>query len=62
MQMLARSVVGSPATVRAGLEAFVAETGVDELMIVSDVYDHQARLRSVQLIAEAMAVRQAPVI
>jgi len=48
--------------VRAGLEAFVAETGVDELMIVSDVYDHQARLRSVQLIAEAMAVRQAPVI
>ncbi len=62
MQMLARSVVGSPATVRAGLEAFVAETGVDELMIVSDVYDHQARLRSVQLIAEAMAERQAPVI
>jgi len=54
MQMLARSVVGSPATVRAGLEAFVTETGVDELMIVSDVYDHQARLRSVQLIAEAM--------
>ena len=54
MQMLARSVVGSPATVRAGLEAFVTETGVDELMIASDVYDHQARLRSVELIAAAM--------
>lgn len=53
-QMLARSVVGAPATVRAGLDAFVAETGVDELMIVSDVYDHQARLRSVELIAQAM--------
>jgi luciferase family oxidoreductase group 1 len=54
MRMLARSVVGSADTVRAGLQAFVAETGVDELMIVSDVYDHQARLRSIELIAEAM--------
>ena len=55
MNMLARSVVGSADTVRAGLQAFVTETGVDELMIVSDVYDHQARLRSVELIAEAMS-------
>jgi luciferase family oxidoreductase group 1 len=54
MRMLARSVVGSADTVRTGLQAFIAETGVDELMIVSDVYDHQARLRSVELIAEAM--------
>ncbi len=54
MHMLARSVVGSADTVRTGLQAFVAETGVDELMIVSDVYDHQARLRSVELIADAM--------
>src|SRR5690606_37716214 len=53
MNMLSRSVVGSPETVRAGLEAFIAETGVDELMIVSDVYDHQDRLRSIELIAEA---------
>jgi luciferase family oxidoreductase group 1 len=53
-QMLARSVVGSAATVRAELGAFVAETGVDELMIVSDVYDHATRLHSIGLIAEAM--------
>ena len=39
---------------RAGLKAFIAETGVDELMIVCDVYEHQARLRSIELIAEAM--------
>jgi len=50
MQMLARSIVGSPATVRTGLEALVAETGADELMIVSDVYEHPARLRSFELI------------
>jgi alkanesulfonate monooxygenase SsuD/methylene tetrahydromethanopterin reductase-like flavin-dependent oxidoreductase (luciferase family) len=54
MRMLARSVVGSPETVCAGLDAFIAETGVDELMIVSDVYDHQTRLRSIELIAGAM--------
>lgn len=54
MNMLDRSVVGSRTTVRAGLKAFVAETGVDELMIVSDVYDHQARLRSIELIAAGM--------
>lgn len=53
MQMLARTVIGSPETVRAGIEALVAETGADELMIVSDVYDHSARLRSFELIAEA---------
>ncbi|SDE51669.1 luciferase family oxidoreductase, group 1 [Bradyrhizobium brasilense] len=53
MRMLARSIIGSPATVRAGIDALVAETGADELMIVSDVYDHQKRLRSFELIAQA---------
>jgi len=51
--MLARSIIGSPATVRAGIEAFTAETGADELMIVSDVYDHAKRLHSFELIAAA---------
>jgi luciferase family oxidoreductase group 1 len=51
MRMLARSVVGSPATIKAGIAAFIAETGVDELMIVSDIYDHPARLRSFEIIA-----------
>jgi len=53
-QMLARSIIGSPDTVRAGVEALVAETGADELMIVSDVYDHAARLRSFELIAQGV--------
>lgn len=53
MQMLARSIVGSPDTVRAGIAAFMQETGADELMVVSDVYDHAARLRSFELIADA---------
>jgi luciferase family oxidoreductase group 1 len=57
MRMLARTVIGAPATVRAGIDALVAETGADELMILSDVYDHQARLDSYRLIAEAVGAR-----
>lgn len=51
-QMLARSIVGSRETVAAGIDALVAETGADELMIVSDVYDHALRLKSFEMIAE----------
>lgn len=53
MRMLARSIHGSPATVRAGLSALVEETEADELIIVSDVYEHARRVRSIELIAEA---------
>jgi alkanesulfonate monooxygenase SsuD/methylene tetrahydromethanopterin reductase-like flavin-dependent oxidoreductase (luciferase family) len=51
-RMLARSIVGSPDTVRSGIEALVAETAADELIVVSDIYDHAARLRSFELIAQ----------
>jgi luciferase family oxidoreductase group 1 len=53
-RMLARSVHGSVATVRAWIAALREETQADELIVVSDVYDHQARLRSCELIAEAV--------
>ncbi len=55
MRMLARSVVGAPDTVRAGLAALLAETAANELMVVSDIYDHGARLHSFELIAAAHA-------
>src|SRR5450432_559829 len=51
MRMLARSIVGSPDTIRSGVNALIAETRADELMIVCDVYDHATRLRSFELIA-----------
>lgn len=50
--MLSRSIVGSSDTVRTGLERFVEETGVDELMIVTSVFDHEARKRSYTLLAD----------
>lgn len=49
--MLARSIIGAPDTVRTGIEALLAETGADELIVISDIYDHAARLRSYELIA-----------
>ena len=52
-QMLACSVVGSVETVRRGLEALVERTHADELIVVSDIYDFAARLRSFELIARA---------
>src|SRR5258708_10112958 len=54
--MLARSIVGSSDTVRAGIDALVTETGADELIVVSDVFDHATRLRSFQLIANAAGI------
>ena len=48
------AVVGSPGAVRRGLETFAADTQVDELMITSQIYDHAARLRSYEIVAEAL--------
>lgn len=53
LQMMERTIVGTPDRVRAGLDALVAQTGADELILVSDIYHHDARLHSVRLIAEA---------
>lgn len=50
--MLAHSIIGSPDTVRAGMQALVARTGADELMVVSDIFDFELRLRSFQMTAE----------
>ena len=52
-QMLACSVVGSINTVRQGLETLVDRTKADELIVVSDVFDFERRLRSLELIVEA---------
>jgi luciferase family oxidoreductase group 1 len=51
---LACSFVGSPATVRTGLEEFTAETGADELIVASAIFDHAKRVRSLELLARAV--------
>ena len=54
-QVLSCSAIGDSGTVRAKIEAFAERTGADELMITSQIYDHEARLRSYEIVAEAMA-------
>lgn len=49
--MLACTVVGSPDTVQRGLDALIARTGADELMVAAALYDHEARLESYALLA-----------
>lgn len=46
------SIVGSASTVKAGLEKMLGATQADELMINAMIFDHQARLRSYEMIAE----------
>ena len=52
MGMLACSFVGSAQTVREGLEGFIEQTGADELIVASAIYDHSARLRSYEILAD----------
>ena len=52
--VLSCSAIGSLATVSRGLAAFVARTQVDEVMITSAIYDHQARKHSIAIAAAAM--------
>jgi luciferase family oxidoreductase group 1 len=49
---LAYKIVGSPETVQAGVERFIALTGADELMVTAQIYDHSARLHSYELLAQ----------
>lgn len=51
-QMRRRGVVGSPKTVRAGLEAAASSYQVDEIMLVTITYDFAKRKRSYELLAE----------
>jgi luciferase family oxidoreductase group 1 len=50
--VLSCATIGSPATVREGLRAFIERTGADELMITSQMFDHGARLHSYEIAAQ----------
>ncbi|NEM99684.1 LLM class flavin-dependent oxidoreductase [Pontibacter burrus] len=51
-QMLLYSFIGSPATIKSELQQFLDSTQVDEIMVTSNIYDHAARLRSYEILAE----------
>jgi luciferase family oxidoreductase group 1 len=49
---LSAAIVGSNATVKAGLEKLIRDTSADELIVVTDTYEHADRLESYQRVAE----------
>jgi len=49
---LGAAIVGSSSTVKAGLEKLVAETEADEIIVVTDTYEHADRLRSYELVGK----------
>jgi luciferase family oxidoreductase group 1 len=51
--VLSNACVGSHATVRGQLQAFVRRTGADELIVASQIFDHAARVRSYEITAAA---------
>jgi luciferase family oxidoreductase group 1 len=55
-QVLSCSAIGSGDVVRDRIAAFVERTGADELMITSQIFDHQARLRSYEIVAESSSL------
>jgi len=57
-RMLKYSIVGSPETVFRDLENFIALTNADELMIVTSLHDHRARVRSYEILAEMVGNKE----
>ena len=52
-QLLSCAAIGTLEQVREQMQAFIEATGADELMVAGQIYDHQARLDSYAIAAEA---------
>jgi alkanesulfonate monooxygenase SsuD/methylene tetrahydromethanopterin reductase-like flavin-dependent oxidoreductase (luciferase family) len=50
--VLACTAIGAPGTVADRIRAFIERTGADELIVTSNMYDHAARLRSHEIVAD----------
>jgi len=55
MSKLGAAIVGSDATVKAGLERLVIDTGASEIIVVTDTYEHEDRLESFRRVAAIAA-------
>ena len=54
LQMMKYTFIGTKENIKPRLQAFVNDTQVNELMITAHIYDHQARLRSYEIVAELL--------
>jgi luciferase family oxidoreductase group 1 len=55
-QFLTYSFIGNPTEIKEQLTQFVDDTQIDELMVVSHIYDHEARLKSYKILMELQTV------
>lgn len=53
-QMLAFSFIGGPEKIKNDVSAFLTQTGINEIMIISNIYDQKAKLHSYELFADVM--------
>lgn len=56
-KQLRSTIKGGPEKVKQQLTQFIADTGADELIVTGMLYDHQARLRSYEIISEVAEIR-----
>jgi alkanesulfonate monooxygenase SsuD/methylene tetrahydromethanopterin reductase-like flavin-dependent oxidoreductase (luciferase family) len=56
---LGAAIVGSDATVRAGLEKLVEDTAADEVIVVTDTYEHADRIESYRRVAGLATIIEA---
>ncbi|WHY75023.1 LLM class flavin-dependent oxidoreductase [Fictibacillus enclensis] len=54
-QQLRTTMIGTPETVKAKLQAFLDETQADEMIINAQIFDHQDRLRSYEIVSEVFS-------
>jgi luciferase family oxidoreductase group 1 len=54
-EALQYAVVGGPKAIKSGIDRFIALTGVDEILVTAQIYDHAARLHSFEIVAEVCA-------
>lgn len=53
-QMLAYSFIGNPETIRKQIQQFINQTAINEIMVISNIYDQKAKIRSYELFAGIM--------
>jgi luciferase family oxidoreductase group 1 len=51
-ERLTCAAIGSPQSARAAIASFIDQTGIDEIMLTAQIYDHAARLRSFEVGAQ----------
>jgi len=56
---LGSAIVGSPDTVRRGLDELIRRTGADELIVTANIFDHAKRRRSFEIVAEVHGAMKA---